>query len=179
MRTYKIKDIATERSLIRFKIIKLITKMEVLFVKDDPQAIIPTKGTTHSVGYDLTAISVYKKLSERTTLYDTGIKVQPPEGYYTEILPRSSLTKTGYCLSNSVGTIDSDYRGRLLIALTRIDDSFPELTLPFTRCQLVLRRHEQYTLRQVDNLDDTDRGSGGFGSTDISKPVFNLHNSFC
>jgi dUTP pyrophosphatase len=154
--------------------------MEVLFVKDDPHAVIPTKGTPHAVGYDLTAISVYKKLSDKTTLYDTGIIVQPPSGYYTEILPRSSITKTGYFLSNSVGTIDSDYRGRLLIALTRVDDGFPELTLPFTRCQLVLRRHEDYTLRQVDRLTDTERGAGGFGSTD--KQPFTqqaLKNSFC
>jgi dUTP pyrophosphatase len=154
--------------------------MEVLFVKDDPQAVVPTKGTQYSVGYDLTAISVYKKLSDKTTLYDTGIIVQPPPGYYTEILPRSSITKTGYVLSNSVGTIDSDYRGRLLIALTRVDEGFPELTLPFTRCQLVLRRHEDYTIRQVVSLTDTERGSGGFGSTD--KPTFtevSLKNSYC
>ena len=158
--------------------------MEVLFVKDNPQAVVPTKGTPYAVGYDLTAISVYKKLSEKTTLYDTGIKVQPPQGYYTEILPRSSMTKTGYCLSNSVGTIDSDYRGTLLIALTRIDEGFPELTLPFTKCQLVLRRHEDYNLRQVDCLSDTVRGDGGFGSTDkklltCTIPQVSLHNSFC
>lgn len=153
--------------------------MEVLFVKDDPRAVIPTKGTPYSVGYDLTAISVYKKLTDKTTLYDTGIKVQPPDGYYTEILPRSSITKTGYCLSNSVGTVDSDYRGTLLIALTRIDDEFPEITLPFTRCQLVLRRYEDYRLRQVDVLSDTQRGVGGFGSTDKPVTVVNLQNSFC
>ena len=153
--------------------------MEVLFVKDDPNAVIPTKGTPFAVGYDLTAISVYKKLSDRTTLYDTGIKVQPPNGYYTEIVPRSSMSKTGYCLSNSIGTIDSDYRGRLLIALTRIDDGFPELTVPFTRCQLVLRKHEDYTIRQVVSLSETERDCGGFGSTD--KPnLQDLHkNSFC
>jgi dUTP pyrophosphatase len=158
--------------------------MEVLFVKDNPQAVVPTKGTPYAVGYDLTAISVYKKLSEKTTLYDTGIKVQPPQGYYTEILPRSSMTKTGYCLSNSVGTIDSDYRGTLLIALTRIDESFPELTLPFTKCQLVLRRHEDYILREVNYLSDTARGDGGFGSTDkniltSTIPKVTLQNSFC
>lgn len=158
--------------------------MEVLFVKDNPQAVVPTKGTPYAVGYDLTAISVYKKLTDKTTLYDTGIKVEPPQGYYTEILPRSSITKTGYCLSNSVGTIDSDYRGTLLIALTRIDEGFPELTLPFTKCQLVLRRYEDYNLRQVDSLSDTVRGNGGFGSTDkevltSTIPVVSLKNSFC
>jgi len=150
--------------------------MEILFVKDDPNAVVPIKGTTDSVGYDLTAISVYKQLSKNTALYDTGIKVQPPKGYYTEIVPRSSLTKTGYCLSNSIGIIDSDYTGRLLIALTRIDDSFPELTLPFTRCQLILRKHEDCNLRQVQDLNNTVRGEGGFGSTDAKT----LHkNSYC
>lgn len=140
---------------------------KVLFVKTVPEAVVPTKGTEFSVGYDLTAISVYKKISDKTTLYDTGIKVQPPLGFYTEILPRSSLSKTGYILSNSVGVIDPDYTGTLLIALSKIDDSMPDLILPFTRCQLILRKVEQYELVQVDSLDETVRSSGGFGSTDI------------
>jgi dUTP pyrophosphatase len=140
--------------------------MEVLFVRDDPKAVIPTKGTPFSVGYDLTAISIYKKLSDRTILYDTGIKVQPPKGYYTEIVPRSSISKTGYCLSNSVGTIDPDFTGRLLIALTKIDESCPDLTLPFTKCQLILRKYEDYTMKEINQLDQTERGEGGFGSTD-------------
>lgn len=138
----------------------------VLFVRDDPNSVIPTKGTPLSIGYDLTAISIAKRISSRTVLYDTGIKVQPPEGYYTEILPRSSLSKTGYMLSNSVGTIDPDYTGRLLIALTKVDDTLPDLELPFTRCQLVLRKAEFYNVRETDKLTETVRGDGGFGSTD-------------
>lgn len=138
----------------------------ILFRKDDPNAVTPTRGTNMAVGYDLTAISVAKKISERTTLYDTGICVQPPPGYYTEILPRSSLSKTGYVLSNSVGTIDPDYTGRLLIALTKVDDSLPDLELPFTKCQLVLRKFESFRLIETDKLTETERGDGGFGSTD-------------
>jgi len=138
----------------------------VLFVRDDPNAVIPTKGTPLAIGYDLTAISIAKKLTSRTTLYDTGIKVQPPCGYYTEILPRSSLSKTGYVLSNSVGTIDPDYTGRLLIALTKVDDSCPDLELPFTRCQLILRRAEFFNVCETKELEQTVRGDGGFGSTD-------------
>jgi dUTP pyrophosphatase len=84
-------------------------------------AVIPTRGTPFSVGYDLTVIGVFKKIDDKTVLYDTGLQVEPPEGYYTEILPRSSLVKTGYMLSNSVGVIDSDYRGNLLIALTKVN----------------------------------------------------------
>ena len=145
----------------------------VSFVCVDEKAVVPTKGTSCSVGYDLTAISVYKKVSDRITLYDTGIQVCPPDGYYTEILPRSSLTKTGYMLSNSVGIIDSDYRGNLLIALTKVDDSLPDLEVPFTRCQLVLRKHEDFEMRRVDSLNDTERGDGGFGSTDRDSSKIN------
>jgi dUTP pyrophosphatase len=138
----------------------------IRFVRDDPNAVIPTKGTPLSVGYDLTAISMAKKIGSRTFLYDTGIKVQPPGGYYTEIVPRSSLSKTGYILSNSVGIIDPDYTGRLYIALTKVDDSLPDLELPFTRCQLILRKAEFHTMRETDKLEETLRGDGGFGSTD-------------
>lgn len=138
----------------------------VKFVKTSEKAVTPTRGTPDSVGFDLTAISVVKRFGSRTTLYDTGIKVQPPFGYYTEIVPRSSLVKTGYVLSNSVGIIDNDFRGNLLIALTKVDDSLPDLELPFTRCQLILRRHEDYVCIETDSLEDTIRGEGGFGSTD-------------
>lgn len=141
----------------------------VLFVADDVKAVIPTKGTPFSIGYDLTAISVSKKFGSRTTLYDTGIKVQPPIGYYTEIVPRSSLIKTGYILSNSVGIIDPDYTGRLMIALTKVDDSLPDLELPFTRCQLIMRKVEYFNMCQTVDLTDTIRGDGGFGSTDVDQ----------
>lgn len=129
-------------------------------------AVMPTKAFPTDIGYDLTAISVFKRLSDKTTLYETGVAVSPPEGYYTEILPRSSLTKTGYVLSNSVGVIDPTYTGTLKIALTRVDDSFPELVPPFTRCQLVVRKYETLPLNEVEILSTTERGSGGFGSTD-------------
>lgn len=136
----------------------------VYVVIDDRKAVFPTKGTPYSIGYDLTAISEYKKISDKTTLYDTGIKVKPPDGYYCEIVPRSSLSKTGYMLSNSVGIIDPDYSSSLLIALTKIDDSMPDLQVPFTRCQLILRKAEYYNLNEVDQITFTGRGC--FGSTD-------------
>jgi deoxyuridine 5'-triphosphate nucleotidohydrolase len=142
---------------------------EVKFFLDDPEAKVPSKGTAYAIGYDLTAIKVHSKIGSRTTLYDTGLVIQPPQGYYTEIVPRSSLSKTGYMLSNSVGTIDWDYRGRLLIALTKVDDSLPDLEVPFTRCQLILRKAEYYfpkVVSEKSELSETTRGEGGFGSTD-------------
>jgi dUTP pyrophosphatase len=136
----------------------------VEFTLTDLSAVVPSKGTTFSVGYDLTAISVYKKISQRTTLYNTGVKIVPPQGYYTEIVPRSSLSKTGYMLSNSVGIIDPDFSDNLLIALTKVDDSLPDIQLPFTRCQLILRKCEFFNMKEVSNITETGRGS--FGSTD-------------
>lgn len=129
-------------------------------------AKLPFKTHPNDTGYDLTAIRLEKQLTEKTFRYDTGIQVKPPQGYYMEILPRSSLSKTGYMLSNSVGTIDMDYRGNLLIALTKVDDSCPDLEVPFTKVQLVMRKAELYEVEEVEELDETERGSGGFGSTD-------------
>jgi dUTP pyrophosphatase len=138
---------------------------KVMFVKTSDSSVTPVKGTTASVGYDLTAIREHKRFGSSTVLYDTGIRVKPPNGYYLEILPRSSLSKTGYVLSNSVGIIDPDYSDNLLIALTKVDNSLPDLTTPFTKCQLVLRKYEDYLMVETDNITETGRGS--FGSTDL------------
>jgi deoxyuridine 5'-triphosphate nucleotidohydrolase len=143
---------------------KLENNIQIVLHCND--AVIPTKAHPTDIGYDLTAISVYKKISEKTTLFDTGISLSPPDGFYIEIIPRSSISKTGYMLSNSVGTIDPTYTGNLLISLTKIDDSKPDIELPFTRCQIALRKAETSTLSVVESLDKTVRGSGGFGSTD-------------
>ncbi len=135
--------------------------------KVDENAVIPTRATTGSVGYDLTAIKLYKRVSENTYLYDTGIQIAPPRGYYTEIVPRSSLIKTGYILANSIGVIDSDYRGNVMIALTKVDQSAPDLELPFTKCQLLVRKEEiDFVFEPAETLEETVRGNGGFGSTD-------------
>ena len=72
---------------------------------EDKRAVIPTKAHTTDIGYDLTAIDVYKKISNKITLFETGIAVSPPTGYYIEIVPRSSISKTGYMLANSIGII--------------------------------------------------------------------------
>ena len=79
----------------------------------DENAVIPTKAGDQEVGYDLTAINFVKRLGTNTFMYDTGISVEPPAGYYTEIVPRSSIVKSGYILTNSIGIIDPTYRGTL------------------------------------------------------------------
>jgi len=149
---------------------------DIKFVKVDPRAVTPTKGHPDDMGYDLTAIDVFKtygpaNFPDQITLFETGIAVQPPRGYYTEIYPRSSLSKTGYMLANSIGLIDPSYTGTLKIALIRLVPDLPPLKLPFVKVQLVLKKCEYGNMVEVDSLDNTIRGAGSFGSTDTQKVI--------
>jgi len=134
-------------------------------VKTDENAIIPSKKNWSDVGYDLSIIKKIEEYNSKTTLYDTGIKVQIDFGYYIEIVPRSSLSKSGYILANSIGIIDNSYRGNLMIALTKICDDAKEIEFPFRCCQLILRKHINSSLEEVGFLEKTKRNEGGFGST--------------
>ena len=135
--------------------------------KDDENAILPTKANISDVGYDLTIIKKVKNLTSNTILYDTGIKIELDFGYYAEIAPRSSLSKSGYMLANSIGIIENSYTGNLFIALTKTDLTMPDLVFPFKCCQLIFK--PQIFINLVESkipLDSmTIRGSGGFGST--------------
>jgi deoxyuridine 5'-triphosphate nucleotidohydrolase len=136
-------------------------------VRVDPMAILPSKKRASDVGFDVTIIKKVKDLGTRTALYDTGIIIQPPMGYYIEIVPRSSLSKSGYLQSNSMGIIDPNYLDTLKVPLTRVDDSTPEIQLPFTGFQLIIRRPIHGVMLECsrEELADTSRGTGGFGST--------------
>jgi deoxyuridine 5'-triphosphate nucleotidohydrolase len=138
--------------------------------KTDPNAIIPSKGHESDVGYDLTIIKEYKQLTPSTILYDTGIKLNVDYGYYIEIVPRSSLSKSGYMLSNSIGIIEKSYSGNLLVSLTKIDKEMPELVLPFKCCQLLFKPQISLNILEMNNtdsLENTSRNNGGFGSTNL------------
>ena len=134
-------------------------------VKTHESAIIPSRAHPLDIGLDLTAIKKHKILPHGVIMYDTGIAVKPPEGYYIEILPRSSISKTGWMLANNVGTVDPNYTGNLYIALAPVNPDVPEIELPFCKCQLVVRKAEYLDVTEVSSLNNTDRGSGGFGST--------------
>ena len=70
-----------------------MSKNIIKFKTHDDNAFIPTRASEYDVGYDLTVISISKKINDKTTLYETGISVEPPNGYYFEVVPRSSLSK--------------------------------------------------------------------------------------
>lgn len=135
----------------------------------DEHAVLPTKARMSDVGYDLSVIRKHKDLCERTALYETGLVLRIPFRYYAEIVPRSSLSKSGYILTNSIGVIDRSYQGTVLVALTRVSDDAPELVFPFRCCQLIFRRQEFIDLVETLShaLEETTREDGGFGSSGV------------
>jgi deoxyuridine 5'-triphosphate nucleotidohydrolase len=136
------------------------------FFKTCPEAVAPSKTRLSDAGYDLTVISEYKKLNSVTSLYDTGIKVSIEPHFYVEVVPRSSLSKSGYMLANSMGIIDQSYRGNIYIALTKIDPDAKPIEFPFKCCQIIIRPQYQAVFEEsTTDLSDTHRGDGGFGST--------------
>ena len=131
--------------------------MQVL-VRDD-RARLPAKAGPQEVGYDLVCIQKVKDMPGGI-MYDTGICVKPPEGYYVEIVPRSSIVKHGVFLANSVGIIDPTYRDTLKVVLAG-----SPMQCPFSVCQLVLRPiPPDAPVVKVEHLDSTYR-QGGFGSS--------------
>ena len=136
-------------------------------------AVVPTKAHFSDVGYDLTVIKIHKQIGSKTTLFDTGIALEIPFGMYAEIVPRSSLCKSGYILSNSVGIIDRSYRGNLFVALTKVEEDKPDVQLPFCCVQLIFKKQcwTPLELQQQQNAElalQTWRGDGGFGSSTTS-----------
>jgi deoxyuridine 5'-triphosphate nucleotidohydrolase len=151
-----------------FKLFELATYNQVIkcdIVKVHVDAIIPTRLRATDVGLDLTVIEKVKDINEVTTMYDTGLKISPQNGYYSKIYPRSSLIKSGYMLTNSVGIIDANYRGTLKICLTKVCKDSPDIVLPFKCCQLIFEKQLHCLFNIVNKLDNTERNEGGFGST--------------
>lgn len=129
---------------------------------------LPQYSTLHSAGMDIRAnlISPVELLPMQRVLIPTGLYLQLPEGYEAQIRPRSGLAlKHGITVLNSPGTIDSDYRGEIGIILINLSNE-PFLINDGERiCQMVIAKHEQPSLIQVEVLSDTSRGEGGFGHT--------------
>jgi dUTP pyrophosphatase len=133
--------------------------------KTREDAVAPSKARVSDSGFDLTIIDVVKSFHNKTTLYTTGIKVKPSFGWYLDVVPRSSIIKTGYMLANNVGIIDRAYTGEIMIALIKVDESAPDLELPCRIAQMIPRRIAHVNFEQVDDIEQTLRNEGGFGST--------------
>lgn len=129
-----------------------------------PEAKAPFKQRITDSGYDLTLLYEKKRWGS-TVLYGTGLVVEPPFGWYLDVVPRSSIIKTGYLLANSVGVIDRGYRGEILVPLVKLDPTVPELELPARVVQMIPRPIVHLRVEQAERSSASHRGGGGFGST--------------
>ena len=141
--------------------------MKVQIVNRSPYPC-PAYATPLSAGMDLKA-----NLTEPVTLgplertmVPTGLFIALPEGYEAQIRPRSGLAaKHGITVTNAPGTVDADYRGEVCVLLVNLSNE-PFVINPGERiAQMVIARHEKAEWVEVESLDETERGAGGFGST--------------
>jgi len=152
---------------IYMKFLKLLNNERPVlkYMKISDDAVIPTKANFSDVGYDLSIIGVHSVMSSTTTLYKTGIKLEIPIGYYVEIVPRSSISKSGYILANSIGIIDCSYKGELLVALAKQNQDASDIVFPFRCCQLIMRKQIFPDMIEISEIETTKRLEGGFGSS--------------
>ena len=138
--------------------------MKIKIKKLHPSAIIPSYAKAGDAGLDLT-ITTIKDESFQVT-YGFGIALEIPEGYVGLVFPRSSIKKTELILSNSVGVIDSGYRGELQATFKKTNglDSL-SYKVGDRIAQIMIVPYPQIQFEEVEELSNTERGEGGFGST--------------
>lgn len=146
----------------------MVEKIPVNIKRIKPNATIPTYGSINAAGADLYACvdsAVTVKASE-TIMIPTGISLELPEGYAGLIYARSGLaSKKGLAPANKVGVIDSDYRGEVMVALHNHSKVDAEIEPNERIAQLVITPYIMGLFNEVDELSETERGAGGFGST--------------
>lgn len=143
-------------------------KAEVKIKKLNEKAVIPTYGTEYSAGADLYACLEEEQIIEpgETCLVKTGLAMEIPEGYAGLIYARSGLaTKKGLAPANKVGVIDADYRGEIMVALHNHSNTAVSIENGERIAQMVITPFLTAEFLVCEELSDTLRGEGGFGST--------------
>jgi dUTP pyrophosphatase len=155
--------------------------MEVKIKKLNPKAVIPSYAKSGDAGMDLLATSIISDTPEQIT-YGMGIALEIPEGFVGLIFPRSSVRKTGLDLSNAVGVVDSGYRGELQATFNKVfggegiydevktQDWHEKNANDWYRvgdriAQIMIIPYPPIEFVEADELSDSERGNGGFGST--------------
>jgi len=127
---------------------------------------LPKRGSKHSACFDCYAYNLTFNADNNTIDYDLGFSYEIPDNYHLEILPRSSVYKTGLRLCNSVGILDADYRGQVRAVFYTDNADIENIYLVGDRvCQMMLVKNTPTRLSIVSSINETKRGIGGFGST--------------
>ncbi len=145
--------------------------MEVKFKKLSDKAVVPTKAHSSDAGFDLTATRVTSEVNECgqfVLVYHTDLAMEIPDGYVGLVFPRSSISKKSLYQTNAVGVIDSNYRGEIIVKYKNTTgDSIPAVyNLGDKIAQLIIMPYPTIEFVETEELSETDRGEGGFGSTD-------------
>lgn len=141
--------------------------ISVPILKLDPAAVIPTQANQDDAGFDLYSIEEVNLAPFARAMVRTGIAIALPQGTVGLVHPRSGLAiKKGLAVLNSPGTIDAGYRGEIQIILINLDPKTDILISPGDRiAQLVIQEFKKVNFELVSELENSDRGTGGFGST--------------
>lgn len=128
------------------------------------KARLPERAHPTDVGADVFATSI--EITGDLVTYGTGISISPPDGYYFELAPRSSICKVDLLLTNSIGQIDPAYTGEVMMKFRITKPVAPKVYNVGDKIgQLILHKCEYADFEQVTELKNTDRGDGGYGST--------------
>ena len=138
--------------------------MIIKIKKVHPSAVLPTYAKEGDAAMDLYATEIIRD-KYGNYVYLTGIALEIPMGFVGLLLPRSSVSKTSLGLANSVGVIDSGYRGEIMLKYRHIGGKNPFYRTGDRVGQLMIIPHPKVEFIEVDELSITDRGDGGFGST--------------
>lgn len=142
--------------------------MQIRIKKSHPNAVIPSYATEGDAGMDLIAVEVVKE-NDWIQWFNTGLQIEIPENYMGLIFPRSSISKKALSLANSVGIIDSGYRGDIQVRFNKIPHEFNILQCGYNIgdkiAQLVIVPIPTIELIEVEELSISQRGEGGFGHT--------------
>ena len=138
--------------------------MQVRIKKLNENAVIPTYAKVGDAGMDLIATSIIGDGQFQIT-YGTGLAMEIPYGFVGLVFPRSSIRKTGLELSNSVGVIDSGYRGELQATFNKNEGPIEKYQIGDRIAQIMIIPHPDIQFEETDELSNTERGECGFGST--------------
>ena len=136
--------------------------MQVKIKKLHPDAVIPTYAKSGDAGMDL-VITEIKEQNPKHVSYGFGIAMEIPEGFMGLVFPRSSIRKTDLLLTNAVGVIDSGYRGEIQATFAQL--GMERYNVGDRGAQIIILPHPSIEFEEVEELTNTERGEGGFGST--------------
>jgi dUTP pyrophosphatase len=140
--------------------------MTVKFRKSDPEAVLPTYAHPGDAGMDVRSVEEVVLEPGGRKLVRTGLVMMLPPGYEAQVRPRSGLAlKNGVTVLNTPGTIDADYRGEVGVIMVNLSNEPQTIENGERICQMVVARHSTVEWTLVEDLDETERGAGGFGHT--------------